>query len=255
MNRKLVGTIALLLTVGAWSTVPQAAEPEEIRYASDPWPPYNVGKADGSALQGGYTADFLDALGERLGTKIVSRLYPWKRVLAYLQQGTYDITFPIQHKAERETFLLFSDVVVEDRVFVWHLKSRNDALANWQTVEDLKPFTIGVIDGYTQGVTFDKAIADKAFTIEVSASSEANLKKLLGGRMDGVLEVESVAESYFRQHPEWRERITHAPTVVNVDRYRIGISRKSPVASMLPRVNDAVRDLRTDGTVARIMGQ
>ena len=93
------------------------------------------------------------ALCRHLNCQLKADLFPWNRVLIYMKTGAYDITFPIQHKPEREAFLVFSDVILEDRVFVWHLKDRKDALHDWQTIEDLKPFTIGIVAGYTYQAT------------------------------------------------------------------------------------------------------
>ncbi len=232
-----------------------AAEPQVMRLATDPWPPYSYGSDDGSDLEKGITLDILTVLGERMNKDVIAKLYPWKRVLLYLRDGDYDITLPIQYKPEREEFLAFSDVLVEDRVYIWHLKNNDNQLSSWRNIDDLDSFKIGIIDGYTQGAKFDRAIEDERFPTDAAKSSEENFKKLLAKRVDGIIEVESVAQGFFAENPEWRTLIGRAPTVVNIDRYRVGISKKSPFVDLIPEMNAAIQSLHNDGTIDRIMGR
>ena len=114
-----------------------------------------------------------------------------------MKNGTYDMTFPIQRKPEREAFMVFTDVILEDRVFVWHLKTRKDGLCAWQTINDLRPYTIGIVSGYTYRDTMDNAIDNGVIKTEKVNSAEYNFKKLLCKRFDGFLESESVVMSFF----------------------------------------------------------
>lgn len=128
-----------------------------------------------------------------------------------MKNGTYDITFPIQRKPEREAFMVFTNVVVEDRVFVWHLKNSNESLPGWQSIDDLKHYTIGIVSGYTYRDKMDQAIESGIIKTEKVNSAASNFKKLLGKRFDAFLESESVVESFFQKYPEYRNQITHAP--------------------------------------------
>ncbi len=252
MKRKFfLGGLILL----AFLAQASAAEPQVMRLATDPWPPYSYGSDDGGDLERGITLDILNALGDRMNKDVVANLYPWKRVLLYLREGDYDITLPIQYKPEREEFLAFSDVLVEDRVYIWYLKNSGEKLSKWRNIDDLNSFKLGVVDGYTQGAEFDQAIAEKRIPSEAATSSEENFKKLLAKRVDGIIEVESVAQGFFLENPEWRTQIERAPTVVNIDRYRVGISKKSPFLDLIPEMNAAIQSLHNDGTINRIMGR
>nr|WP_320191530.1 transporter substrate-binding domain-containing protein [uncultured Desulfobacter sp.] len=223
-----------------------------LRLATDPWPPYSLGQK-GSALESGYAFEIGTEVSKRLHCTLKADLLPWKRVLACMKNGTYDITFPIQSKPSREAFIIFTHVILEDRVFVWHLKNRKDSLSGWKTIDDLKPYTIGIISGYTYRDKMDQAIENGFLKTEKANSAECNFKKLLGKRFDGFLESESVVMSFFQKNPEYRNQIIHAPQVVSKDIFRIGISKNSPFAQRLSEINRIIYEMKKDGTIDRIL--
>ena len=59
---------------------------EIIKMSEDPWPPFTFGKA-GSITTKGIATDINQELFKRLGLKVETRLYPWKRCLMQMQKG------------------------------------------------------------------------------------------------------------------------------------------------------------------------
>lgn len=233
---------------------PCAGNDPVLRLATDPWPPYSIGR-EGEALESGYAFDIGTEVSKRIHCKFKADLLPWKRVLACMEKGTYDITFPIQNKPERKSFMVFTNVIVEDRVFIWHLKARKDQLPGWQTIDDLKPYTLGIVSGYTYQDKMDQAIENGFIKTEKVNLAEYNFKKLLGKRFDAFLESESVVMSFFQKYPEYSKQITHAPQIVSKDLFRIGISKNSPFADLLPEINRVIEEMKGDGTIDRIMNR
>ncbi len=246
------GRIALFIGIIFFLVPTCAGSAPVIKLATDPWPPYSLGQK-GGALESGYAFDIGTEVSKRIHCKLKADLLPWKRVLACMKNGTYDITFPIQSKPEREAFMIFTNVILEDRVFLWHLKNRKDKLPGWETIDDLKPYTIGIVSGYTYRDKMDQAIENGIIKTEKVNSADCNFKKLLRKRFDGFLESESVVMSFFQKYPEYRNRITHAPQIVSKDVFRIGISKNSPFVEMLPEINRVIQEMKEDGTIERIM--
>lgn len=231
---------------------PCAGSAPVLKFATDPWPPYSLGQK-GFPLESGYAFDIATEVSKRIHCELKADLLPWNRVLACMKNGTYDMTFPIQSEPEREAFMIFTNVIIEGRVFLWHLKNRTDNLSGWKTIDDLKPYTIGIVSGYTYRDKMDHAIKHGIIKTEKVSSAECNFKKLLGKRFDGFLESESVVMSFFQKYPEYANRITHAPRIVSTDVFRIGISKNSPFAEMLPEINRVIREMKEDGTIDRII--
>jgi len=244
--------IVLFIGIIFFFAPPCAESTPVLRLATDSWPPYSLGQ-EGGALESGYAFDIGTEVSKRIHCTLKADLLPWKRVLACMKNGTYDITFPIQRKPEREAFMVFTNVILEDRVFLWHLKNRRDSLPEWQIIDDLKPYTIGIVAEYTYRDEMDLAIKKGIIKTEKINSAECNFKKLLGKRFDAFLESESVVMNFFQKFPEYRNQITYAPQIVSKDIFRIGISKNSPFAEMLPEINRIIHEMKEDGTIDRIM--
>ena len=244
--------IVLFLSFIFFTVSPCAGSDTVLTLATDPWPPYAIGQ-EGGPLESGYAFDIGTELSRRIHCKFRADLLPWKRVLAFMEKGAYDITFPIQSNPQREAFMVFTDVLVEDRVFLWHLKDRKDSLSQWKTIDDLKPYIIGIISGYTYQKEMDQAIEKNIITTQAVSSAEYNFKKLLKKRFDGFLESESVVITFFQKNPEYRKKITHAPQIVSKDVFRIAISKKSAFAQMLPEFNRVIQEMKEDGSMDRIL--
>lgn len=112
-------------------------------------------------MESGYALEIGTQISNRINGTFMANLLPWQRVLACIKKGTYDITFPIQSKPERKAFMVFTDVILEDRVFLWHLKERKDNIVRWETLDDLRPYTISIISGYTYQDKMNQAIEKK----------------------------------------------------------------------------------------------
>jgi len=185
---------SLLLLMPIVMILCQPASGREIRqvtFVSDPWPPFTIGKEGGPA-QGGMSIELCREIFHRLGLNFTSQLLPWKRTMAYLKTGEADLTFPLVQNQARSTYIAFTDIVMYDKSRVWFLAQRKGSPIAWETVEDLKPYTIGIVSGYTHGEIFEQAIEKGIFKTEPCNSYEEGIKKLLHSRMDILLGNESV---------------------------------------------------------------
>ncbi|MCB2145180.1 MAG: transporter substrate-binding domain-containing protein [Deltaproteobacteria bacterium] len=227
-------------------------EIRQVTFVSDPWPPFTIGKEGGPA-QGGISIELCREIFSRLGLNFTSQILPWKRALGYLKTGEADLTFPLVQNQERSTYIAFTDIVMNDKSRVWFLAQRKGSPIEWETVEDLKPYTIGVVNGYSHGEIFQQAIEKGILKTERCMSYEQGIRKLLHSRMDILLGNESVINSLIRSHPEWKGKLKFTPKFSSQHAYRIGISRKSPVAGLIPEINRLILEMKTDGTIDQIL--
>ncbi len=229
-------------------------EIRQVTFVSDPWPPFTIGKEGGHA-QGGISIELCRAIFSRLDLKLTSKLLPWKRALMYLKTGEADLTFPLIRNKERSTYLAFTDVVMNDKSRVWFLTERSGGPIEWETVEDLKSYTIGIVSGYTHDEIFVQAIKKGILKTERCLSYKEGIKKLLHSRMDILLGSESVIYSLVKAHPEWKGKIKFTPKFSGQHAYRIGISKKSPLVALFPEINRLILEMKTDGTIDQILNQ
>lgn len=245
----------LLISISLLSLLCHSVSSREVRqliFVSDPWPPFVLGKEGGKA-QGGISIELCQEIFSRLGIPFSSQLHPWKRALVYLKTGEADFTFPLIQNEERSVDIAFTDTVMTDKSRVWFLGARKGGPIEWETITDLKPYRIGIVSGYSHGELFNQAIKDGILKTEPCISYEQGIRKLLHSRMDLLLGNESVIYSLIRSHPEWKGKLKYASKISSQHFYRIGISKKSPAMVLIPEINRLIGEMKTDGTIDRIL--
>lgn len=246
--------ILMVFVVMALCHPVHSQEIRQVTFVSDPWPPFTIGKEGGQA-EGGISIELCRAIFSRLDLKFTSQLFPWKRTLMYLKTGEADLTFPIIRNKERSPYLAFTDVVMNDKSRVWFLTERSGGPIEWETVQDLIPYTIGIVSGYTHDEIFVQAIKKGILKTERCLSYEEGIKKLLHSRMDILLGSESVIYSLIKSHPEWKGKIKFTPKFSGQHAYRIGISKKSPLVALISEINQLILEMKTDGTIDQILNR
>ncbi|MBC3920766.1 transporter substrate-binding domain-containing protein [Undibacterium sp. CY18W] len=108
------------------------------------------------------------------------RRYPWIRLLNNAKNGE-GIVFGLSRNRERLATFRFSETIYAN--YVW-LVTRSDASFVFNSMQDLKGKTVGVVRGASYGDEFD-SMRNVLFLVEEDVSSHgARLKKLLNKRMD-----------------------------------------------------------------------
>ncbi len=122
-------------------------------------------------------------LEEATKLKIEVRRYPWRRVLHNAENGEGFI-FGIYKTAERQHTFAFSEAVYSDKI--WLMSRCEDRLV-YNTLQDLKGKTIGIVQGSSAGDEFDSEV-NRLFRAEYNTSSLAGrFSKLYQKRMDAFL--------------------------------------------------------------------
>ncbi|MGD9125005.1 MAG: transporter substrate-binding domain-containing protein [Desulfarculaceae bacterium] len=254
-TRRRIQVAALLITfvLLAAAEVCLAADLNEIRLGDSPFPPYTEGK-EGSPPTGGIVPKIMEEIFSRLGLKVSIELYPWKRLLKLAELGRTDGITLLMKTKEREKYLVFSQVLFKARELFYFHNSRLKGF-NWKIWSDLKPYTIGLVDGFTYGQGFMQALQKHQLKVEYAPTSHINFEKLAAGRLDLCLEEEMVSKAWFTANPKKRIYIRPAAKPVTVYPYYLAFSRKSAAASLLPRVNRIILQMQTDGTMNRLLGR
>ena len=209
-----------------------------------PWTTY-----DGQNHTGAYT-EILRELARRVGRKLNIVDCPVKRCLAMLETGTADLTIGIRDIPERTGYMGFLRtpyrLTVADRVF-WVRRGDADRI---QSYEDLLKLRIGVVPAGAYFAQFD---ADTRLDKETAQSSEANLQKLVLGRVDTVPMSEDRALVLIRKL-QLQELVEPAKfRVQDLTARYVGFSLASKSAqSLLPRMEAAMQAMRQDGTLDSI---
>jgi polar amino acid transport system substrate-binding protein len=150
------------------------ATTKQVMLATTEYPPYY-----GELLpdQGVITEIIREAF-KHAGYEVKIKFLPWKRALEMTRQGEFNALFTAWYREDREQWFGFSDPLPIANEIGFY--KRKDCKISYRTIEDLRPYKIGIVRGYSNPAEFDKAKLD---TEEVT-EDRLNIQKLAVGRID-----------------------------------------------------------------------
>lgn len=186
--------IMFLLLVAALSWLAPAAhcQTNHIHFATVAWEPY----FGPSLLNQGYVADITREAFKRVGYSVDIEFVPWKRALHDAKLGYYNGVLGLYHSEERTKWITYSEPIAAVQLVFFSKKGRG---ITWDSLVDLKTYTIGIEREFVYTDEFDNATYLKK---EPVRKVELNLNKLIEGRIDLVAASRSVFLHYIKtSHP------------------------------------------------------
>lgn len=208
-------SILLLLLLPAYLP----AAPRHLQAACEDKPDFPGLLGRGQALPAanpGTAVELLRLLAVQMQFRFTLQRYPWRRALEMTASGESDLLIYASwnpQRASRFRFPLRNGQLDIRRRFATRTytlyRLRGDRL-RWHNnrMENLKG-TIGAPRGYSIVPFLQQA----GIPVDVSDATGQDLRKLLHGRVQGVVALQSTAEMYLQQHPEWRTKLEAAGTV------------------------------------------
>jgi polar amino acid transport system substrate-binding protein len=155
--------------------------PIPMRLATLEWPPYT-----GLLLpQEGISTRVAKVVARSAGYNLMSAYFEWTETMEKGEKGIgFDGYFPEYFTKERAQQCHLSSSIGTSLLGVATLRATP---LYWKALPDLAAYKLGVVDGYSNGEVFDQAIKDKRQPVEAGASDAVNVKKLLDGRLRGIV--------------------------------------------------------------------
>jgi polar amino acid transport system substrate-binding protein len=176
---------------------PTSAPTKTITVAADKWCPYNCAEND---KKPGYIIELIRKALEPLGVKVVYKVIPWSDAIERTRKGEFDAIVGA-NTGDAPDFIFPDQLQGISLNLVW--VRANDPF-HYSTSESLKGKKLGIVRGFSYGKEMDKfissSIAEPNHTImksHSSTASEDNIKKLLSGELDVILEDKNVVQYYF----------------------------------------------------------
>ena len=239
----VVAAAFALATCCAW------AQPPALRLAFSELEPWKT--KQGGQHAGAYT-EIVRELARRLGRPLAIVDCPLKRCLKMLEGGEADLVIGVQQSPERLRYLQYLATPyrrnTSDRVFL----TRAGEARRITRYDDLLGLRIGIKQGSEY---FDRFDEDSRLAKDPAPNNEASLRKLMLGRVDVVLLPEDQALVLIEQLG-LRGAIEFASLRVPDPTPRsIAVAKASPLLAQLPRLEQAMREMREDGTLAALYNQ
>jgi len=236
---------AVTPTVTVVATTAATVGKGSITLATLDWAPY-VGQ---KLPDYGFTSEIISAAFKRAGYTVKIEFLPWARVLQEVETGKYDAGYPAYYSDERAQKYLLSDAFANG--ITGFYKRKADTIA-YTSLQDLKPYRIGVIMGYVNSPEFDAA----TYLQKEEAIDEAtNLNKLLAKRIDlTVLDKFTAQYVISTSLPAGKDALEFLEPPLLVQPLHVMVSRQTQGAEQKLRdFNEGLKKIRADGTLDQIL--
>ncbi|HTI44822.1 MAG TPA: transporter substrate-binding domain-containing protein [Candidatus Nitrosotalea sp.] len=245
---RAITAIALALSWAGLGTWRKTSAAETVKLGIGDWPPYF-----GQDLKhGGCFAYIVSQAFAAAGYQVAYSVMPWKRALAEAEEGSLDGSPGWKATDERRAHFLFSDAVITSTSVFFY---RKEAPFSWMTMADLAGKRIGVTAGYSYGVVFDAAVADKQLTVDAAKDDATALKMLVMRRVDLVVMNRDVGLDILhrRLDPDVAALIDYDRKPIDSQPSYLAIAKSSPRAdTLIADFNRGLAKLRSDGALEQV---
>ncbi len=224
---------------------------DQVTIVSDEWCPINC--APGSEAPG-IMVEVAELIFKKAGHSLVYKQVPWERAVMETRKGNYNgIIGAYTGDAPDFVFPENEQAVIGNSFFV-----RQDSTWTYNGILSLDKVSIGVIRGYDYGEEINKYIkknhgSDKVQLNGGETALEKNIKKLLIGRIDAVLENKYVFE-YKASQMKAADKIKPAGVAVKPEKAYVAFSPANPKSKEYAEIlSKGMVAIRESGDLAKIL--
>ena len=224
-----------------------AAAPKKVTLAATEYPPYY-----GELLPNqGVITEIVREAFKHAGYEVKVKFLPWKRALEMTRQGEFNALFTAWYREKREQWFGFSDPLpIANEIGFYKRKDRN---ISYRTLEDLRPYKIGIVRGYSNPLEFEQAKLD---TEEVT-EDRLNIQKLAVGRIDLALIDKIIGQHIIdTELPESAQKLEWLDPPLKIDNQYLIFSKKfGDYREKIADFNRGLRQIIEAGIVKAIISK
>ncbi len=219
---------------------------ETFQAGSDTWTPFFMVSNDQFS---GIGVDILTEISHRTGDKLNLQHLPNVRALSMFDNKEIDmivIDSPLWNDQEKLKDVLFSDEVMSVQEYIYFLK---DEYIEVETPEDLRGKVVNIFRGYSYPIfeeAFNKGIVEKD-----EVRNELSPIRILVAKRCTAIFMDSIAFEYNASKLGYEKGIFKRGMQLSDTELRIKIRKEK--ASILPRINKAIAEMKRDGAIDLII--
>lgn len=249
---------ALLLSVGcvfgpvSYVLAQEGAAKPLLKIATGELSPY----ATASRADHGIALAIVRRAFELSGYQVQYTFLPWSRALAETRLGKWDGTAYWGHKPEHDASFFLSDNVLTEQ---WLFVHRKAIKFDWQTLADLRPYRIAMIQDYTY--TPEIWVMANAGQLKVDRQKDdmTVLKMLTLGRVDIAPMERNVACDLLARHfpaADSAKLVAHPKLMTDTFTTHVMLPRSLETSSgRIADFNKGLKQLRASGEYAKLLAQ
>lgn len=209
------------------------------------WAPWSYHDTDSNEVIG-FDADTARAIGEKLGVEVEIVEAPWESLFAGLDDGRYDMVVNgVEITEERSEKYDFSEPYgyIHTALVV---RGDNEDIHSFEDLSGKK--TVNSI-----GSTYMELAESYGASAAGVSTLNDTIQNVLDGRADATLNADVSIYDYMNQQPDADIKI--AAVTEEASQVAIPMRKGDESASFREAVNEAVRELKEDGTLAKLSEQ
>lgn len=209
------------------------------------WAPWSYHDTDSNEVIG-FDADTARAIGEKLGVEVEIVEAPWESLFAGLDDGRYDMVVNgVEITEERSDKYDFSEPYgyIHTALVV---RADNDEIHSFEDLNGKK--TVNSI-----GSTYMELAESYGASAAGVSTLNDTIQNVLDGRADATLNADVSIYDYMNQQPDAAIKI--AAVTEDASQVAIPMRKGDESASFRETVDEAVRELKEDGTLAKLSEQ
>jgi polar amino acid transport system substrate-binding protein len=209
--------LRLILVFCIFITATQVyAQQNNLVIATLEYPPFIY--SDENQVKGPIVDKVKDIFG-KLGVNVTIKIFPIARGLLMVKNGKVDAYFSLKRTPRREKDLLFTKEPLIKQPFVFFVKKGSKI--KWAgDIRDIRKYRFGVVSKTSYGLIFDGYVKDGLISnIDEAQSFELNIKKLIAGRIDLVINSYDVGNYLIKKLDAEDEVIALFPPVEIINSY------------------------------------
>ena len=240
----------IVIMIGLLCSLTYSACAETFQVVGTEYPPFTYTLPDGKP--GGFAFDLLRAMFDQLKIDAAFALYPWKRAETMLSEEANTVAF-LARTEKRETLYYWVGPVYPRSLYLYRLKSRPEVQLT--TIDDVKPYKIGVVRGYASITEVLNAGVPQANLDEV-ANDTLNIKKLFERHIDLLPNNDMVLASLLRKEGHALDDVEKAFAITPEGKsyFYFGLS-KATDAQLAQQLQQAFDALKQNGDYDKILQQ
>jgi len=235
-----------LLLLSLW-LVPWAQGIEKLKCATiDGF--YPLSYMQDNQLAGTDVDQFIQA-ARRLNLKVDLIPLPFTRILRKMEEGTLDCMLFAFKTPDRQVYMDYTSVPIHVASLVFYVKNGGNITFN--TLEDLKGLTVGLVRGFKSTGAFNKAMDQGLVRVEYVTNVEQNFQKLSFGRLDLVLVSRIVGDGILKKLRI--DNIRSLPVPLVTQPAYLTFSKKRRLTHLIPLFDNEFAKAKQDSSYQTII--
>ncbi len=241
----LFKTLVTLISMGLLLHSGTAVHADPIRVAVDSaYPPYMYGSRPAKGLYPEIIREAFSLTG--LTAEVTG--YPWKRALSLGRSGQTAVG-GIYQNLERLNRYDYSDPLYLETLVV--CVKKGDAF-DFKGVVDLEGKRVGINRGWSYGEVIDSARRAGLFLAEEATGDQANLKKLILGRLDCII-ADKLSLLLILQRNDWGHQVEILSHPATVNSAYLVMAKKTNQTHLIEAFNRGLAVMRANGSYGRLV--